>query len=522
MYSGYLHPTPHDHVHYFLAQSGGDGDANASVPLVLWLNGGPGASSLMGAFTELGPFIMASNTTLMKNPYAWNTIADVLYLESPTGVGFSWCDAMKQGDVCKHTDTSTAELNLASLRQFLDAFPEYKGRDFHIWGESYAGVYVPTLADLVYESDLPVNFRGFGVGDPCTDEKSQTFTGQLSFNLQYAYDNGFVSAKNYRYLTHVCSTVDAHGVRRATYTDPGCRTAWRMYDVATGSGAGSGPITKLPHSGYIDPYSAFGPNNGDFWDMLSAWLASPEVMQALHVDSFPVNPWSLFADHLDYTKEYMACFYDSTMPEDAKPKFNTSMLPIYNKLVNKLSYIFVFNGDSDPSVEMRGTEEAIESLELPVKWGGDWRPWFYVPQDLSWELIKEKLPWWGPFLGHNTHLMGPQLAGFVKTYEGLSFATVHTSGHMVPQYKPQLALHMFKHVTFTPSRDLAPLLSVIAVDNATDDEFYGKDDEFGYMARWVKSAEGPFYAGDAPSPMPTEEAPEEAKIQFGTPSGKTA
>ena len=45
-----------------------------SRPLVLWLNGGPGCSSVAyGATEEIGPFrIRPDGKTLYLNPYAWN------------------------------------------------------------------------------------------------------------------------------------------------------------------------------------------------------------------------------------------------------------------------------------------------------------------------------------------------------------------------------------------------------------------------------------------------------------------
>ena len=132
MYSGYLDVSSEDHVHYVLMESESD---PASDPLVLYMDGGPGASSLIGALTQLGPYIIASNTTLSYNPYAWTQSANVLFLESPTGVGFSYCEAMKEGQQCVHNDTSTAALNIGALTKFMDKFPEYFYRDFMIWGE---------------------------------------------------------------------------------------------------------------------------------------------------------------------------------------------------------------------------------------------------------------------------------------------------------------------------------------------------------------------------------------------------
>ena len=74
--------TGEHHVHYMLAESAGEPSKD---PLVLWLNGGPGSSSLIGFFQELGPVVVASKDSLVVNPYAWNLFANVLFLETPTG-----------------------------------------------------------------------------------------------------------------------------------------------------------------------------------------------------------------------------------------------------------------------------------------------------------------------------------------------------------------------------------------------------------------------------------------------------
>lgn len=87
-YSGYLRGSGSKRLHYWFVESQKDPQ---SSPVVLWLNGGPGCSSLDGLLTEHGPFLVQPDgATLKYNPYSWNLIANVLYLESPAGVGFSY------------------------------------------------------------------------------------------------------------------------------------------------------------------------------------------------------------------------------------------------------------------------------------------------------------------------------------------------------------------------------------------------------------------------------------------------
>lgn len=111
----------------------------SSKPLVLWLNGGPGCSSVAyGAAEELGPFhIRSDGKTLYLNPYAWNKMANILFLESPAGVGFSYTNT--SSDLQTSGDKRTAEDAYVFLINWLERFPQYKYRDFYIAGESYAG-----------------------------------------------------------------------------------------------------------------------------------------------------------------------------------------------------------------------------------------------------------------------------------------------------------------------------------------------------------------------------------------------
>ena len=168
LYSGYLQLAFFGKkFHYMYAESQHD---PVNDPFLLWLNGGPGCSSMIGFLYENGPFIFEQNTTKLKiNPYSWNLKANVMYLESPAGVGFS----TGSGEELVYNDTTTAEDNLRALLLFFTKFPGLKKNNFYITGESYAGIYIPTLANLVLrhnsDSDLDrINLKGILVGNGCT------------------------------------------------------------------------------------------------------------------------------------------------------------------------------------------------------------------------------------------------------------------------------------------------------------------------------------------------------------------
>lgn len=175
----------------------------AKDPVILWLNGGtlratcltkillfayfvsefigPGCSSLGGLLSENGPFFPNANGSLDRNKWSWNNLANMLYIESPAGVGFSYSE-----QPIHYNDTITANDNFLALVKFFQVYSNYAKNDFYVSGESYAGHYVPQLAHRIWE-DSQVNptiapnsnMRGILVGNPST-EKGPDFHNTLT------------------------------------------------------------------------------------------------------------------------------------------------------------------------------------------------------------------------------------------------------------------------------------------------------------------------------------------------------
>ena len=97
-------------IHYWFCSADGD-DAN-SKPVVLWLNGGPGASSVAGMLSENGPLLMNATGGLMVNPYSWTKIVNLVVLEAPVGVGYSYCSSQMKNGLCSNTDKLTASVSV--------------------------------------------------------------------------------------------------------------------------------------------------------------------------------------------------------------------------------------------------------------------------------------------------------------------------------------------------------------------------------------------------------------------------
>lgn len=115
-YSGYLDVELEGnepvHMHYFFFPSQGNPESD---PVLFWFNGGPGCSSLLGALYEHGPFILNDAFgAMIYNRYSWNLKANVVYIESPAQVGFSYMD----GKPPVWNDALVATLNAKSIREF--------------------------------------------------------------------------------------------------------------------------------------------------------------------------------------------------------------------------------------------------------------------------------------------------------------------------------------------------------------------------------------------------------------------
>ncbi|CAN6470343.1 unnamed protein product [Victoria cruziana] len=333
---------------------------SSSRPLVLWLNGGPGCSSIAyGAAEELGPFhINPDGRTLFLNKYAWNNLANMLFLESPAGVGFSYTNT--SSNLYDTGDQRTAEDAYVFLINWLERFPQYKYRDFYIAGESYAGHYVPQLAHLIFKRNQGVqnpivNLKGFLVGNAVTDDYHD-YAG----TFEYWWNHGLISDSTYHYLKVACLFDSSQ------HPSVECNKAMSLADKEEGN---------------IDAYSIFTPTcnkTGSRRKSLKAhypWLSRaydpcteryskiyfnrPDVQKAIHANVTGIPyPWTPCSDILT------GYWQDS-------PR---TMLPIYQELLAGGLRIWVFSGDTDAVVPVTATRYSIDALKLPTV--TNWYPWY--------------------------------------------------------------------------------------------------------------------------------------------------
>ncbi|KAH9929043.1 alpha/beta-hydrolase, partial [Epithele typhae] len=160
---------PNDTLFFWgFEKQGGNGTLTAGAgelstePWILWLQGGPGSSGMLGLSTENGPIHVLANGTWVTNPFSWNTLADTIWIDQPVGTGFSTAD--NEGYIAD--EDQMGEDFIQFLSNLVAVFPSLSTRPLYLTGESYAGTYIPyIMKHLVQQDSPPVNLHKAAIGD---------------------------------------------------------------------------------------------------------------------------------------------------------------------------------------------------------------------------------------------------------------------------------------------------------------------------------------------------------------------
>jgi len=365
------------------------------------MNGGPGCSSMDGFFYEQGPVNFCSsdpeNLTLCENPWTWTRIANMIFLEAPAGVGFSYSNTPSDYNT---DDNITAMDNHRFLQLWFREFPQFASNPFWISGESYAGIYVPTLANLVMQ-DTSINFQGVMVGNGVTDENYDGFMTALG---PFAYGHGMISTDTWTAIEDNCpNDYDGDVCQNALNAFDNNFNDIDIYDIYSDCYHQRPVASHVPRSSKLqairDHKLGISPPCINS-DKATTYLNMPSVQKAIHVQQ-GIN-WTICTEDINYNSN------------------TNSVIPIYKELLKSQFKVLIYSGDTDGAVPYTGTAAWTESLNLPVI--TSWTQWSIVRADGA----------------------GDQVAGFITEYDGLTFLTVKGSGHMVPQFKPEAAFNMFQ------------------------------------------------------------------------------
>ncbi|KAJ1300747.1 hypothetical protein OPQ81_002390 [Rhizoctonia solani] len=141
-YSGYLDISEDKHIFFWFFESRRNPH---EAPLSTWLSGGPGGSSILGLLFENGPCTIISANATSRNPYSWNEVSNMIYLDQPAGTGYSYSTSPHIID----NSQEAAKDFYAFMQLFLERFPQYTDRPFHVLSESHGGQYATNFANYI-------------------------------------------------------------------------------------------------------------------------------------------------------------------------------------------------------------------------------------------------------------------------------------------------------------------------------------------------------------------------------------
>jgi cathepsin A (carboxypeptidase C) len=431
-YSGYLQGVGTKKLHYWFVESS---SRPATDPVVLWLNGGPGCSSLDGFLTEHGPFrVKDDGQNLTANPYSWNQITNMIYLESPAGVGFSYSD---DGNYSTDDD-DVAHNNHLALQDFFRKFPEYKGNDFYLTGESYAGIYVPTLASVVLD-DPDINLKGFAVGNGLSDSDMND-----NSIVYFTYYHGLIGTQDWNRILHACcpgnETNNCDFVAGSRKYPQCAQENAVIFDLVWSSGLNVYNLYAECAGGVGNKNLYFSSERNKFvtnnfgWPFMflkdkaaelkarlniiraSKLTSSPPCVNDTAVSKYLNSPKTRSAIHIPTTVQTWELCSD-VVSAGYRTLYST-MAPQYQKAIGRKLRILVYNGDIDMACNFLGDEWFVDSLQ--VQNPQNRKAWFYRAEDGT-----------------------RQVAGYVKSFNRVNVVTLRGAGHMVPTDKPIPALDMY-------------------------------------------------------------------------------
>eukprot|EP00928_Gymnodinium_smaydae_P043949 TRINITY_DN29355_c0_g1_i1.p1 TRINITY_DN29355_c0_g1~~TRINITY_DN29355_c0_g1_i1.p1 ORF type:complete len:507 (-),score=75.46 TRINITY_DN29355_c0_g1_i1:387-1907(-) len=408
-HSGYLTAGAGAEYFYYLAQS--RSRTPESDPLVLWMTGGPGCSSVLALLIENGPCRVEGRSgsayEMQRNPYSWNEVANVVWVDQPIGVGYSTPGKRVDG-----TEKEVAENMIIFLQAFYAKFPHFLDVPLFITGESYGGHYIPAVATRV----LRQNGRGVGqlagvaIGNGLVDPTVQfaskpdmAFTGGTGSSLK----KGVVDAQSYAEMKKALPACEA-GIRACQKSVPphnGCLESYVscvLSQVLPVQATGKNPYDlrrpceTIPNP--ADPVSGMCYNIS----LQTQFLNEPSVKARLGVP--PSRRWT-------------ACNLTLVVPfivsGDELMSYRKNVLELLRADVQ----VLVYAGDTDFMVDWVGCRNWVANLPWEHQ-----KDWLSAPNE--------------PFVLHN------RSRGMKQSAYGLTFLQLYDSGHMVPMDQPEVALQM--------------------------------------------------------------------------------
>ncbi|CAE6416428.1 unnamed protein product [Rhizoctonia solani] len=411
-YSGYLDVSRDKHLFFWFFESRKNPH---NAPLAAWMNGGPGGSSGLGLLMENGPCNVVSDNSTERNPYAWNEVANMFFLDQPAGVGYSYSTS----DHVVDTTWEAAKDFYAFVQLFLKRFPEYSDRPFHVLAESYGGQYAPNFANYVNRQNKAKGVLANPKHQHVNLESVLIVNGMVSPVVQSETSPEYACSGPYAFWdnnTPQCKLVRSHIPRLQQLSQQCSDFGTQLTCVPAAIYAFSAMDEGFEKTG-INRYDVRKPCNEpvECYDQMKyaqSYLNSPDVKVALGVPADYEYNWLNMTINL-------AFFRAADIMHDASP--------MIKELLEDGVRVLNLAGDADFACNYIGAFEWMSRLDS--KYAKEFR----TLNNTIWML--------------NGKPVGEVRASADqggKTAGNFTWLRVYEAGHMVPHDQPEVSLEFFK------------------------------------------------------------------------------
>ncbi|KAL4430211.1 hypothetical protein ABPG74_014770 [Tetrahymena malaccensis] len=379
------------------------------LPLIIWLNGGPGCSSQYGNFFEVGPLKLEMNDDeethlnqekiyyFSQNEFSWSNDYNIIFIDQPIGTGISFAE--KDEEIPTNQD-QVAEQFYYALNEFystrLRCFNQNKNEQnenkyppLFIFGESYAGKYIPSIAQKIFKEGNLFNLKSIGIGDAFIAPEVI-----LKETPQYAYDHNLINEyqlqQSWQAAQDVLDSINdpqKQQISRLLY--------WKFIRQTNPNNVDVYNISR--QEGVLKSGSIFEKFMND---------EQNGIRQVFNIKMLPNSE-----------KKYSKC--DSRVQKSMSIDFmRGDCIDRLDYLLDKGLNIVVYNGDLD----------MIVPYTAPIQWIKGLKNWKFTQQFLS----SESKPW----------QIGEQSFGTLKQFKNLQLYIIRQAGHMVPEDQKEAALNL--------------------------------------------------------------------------------
>ncbi|KAJ6260564.1 hypothetical protein Dda_4790 [Drechslerella dactyloides] len=410
-FSGYIDDNQNDkHMWYWFFKSRSN---PAKDPLVLYLTGGPGCSSLLGVFSQGPSFV--KNGQLSRNPFSWNNNASVIFIDQPAGTGFSHTSKPTDNSVDAAKDVYTF------LKGFFQKFPDFASHQLHIAGESYGGQFIlPVAREIMNRNDIKIDLKSILIGSGQMD-KSTAFPQYQKMACGKA---GFPAVLN----TTTCAKMESSISNCTTLVDS-CNKASNIKSCNSRNDAcfttSQGACKEAANFCYRELLGPYGGSGFSFYDIRKR-CGSPGAIcdpADLGIDAYVNNNQKTLLPALGVEKLPANFKYDSCGGNTARADFDRTLdaFKPYHEFIPEILAkmpVFVYGGDADYLVPLTGNQETLENMEWPGK---------EAFRNAKWEDF----------------IVNGQKVGRTKSANGLKLTRIVDAGHEVSWYNPEALGQMF-------------------------------------------------------------------------------